>query len=88
MNHVESIKIFESQKVRTVWDETQEQWYVSIIDVIEILTDSVDPGAYWRKLKQRLIAEGNQTVTNCHSLKMQAVDGKMNLADAVCVVLN
>lgn len=81
MTQIESIKIFEAQKVRTVWDETQEQWYVSIIDVIGVLTDSVDSGAYWRKLKQRLIAEGNQTVTNCHSLKMRAADGKMRLTD-------
>jgi hypothetical protein len=84
MTQIESIKIFEAQKVRTVWDEAQEQWYVSIIDVIEILTDSKDyqtARKYWNKLKQRLKEEGNQTVTNCHQLKMQAVDGKMRLTD-------
>jgi len=84
MTQVESIKIFEAQKVRTVWDEAQEQWYVSIIDVIEILTDSKDyqtARKYWNKLKQRLKEEGNQTVTNCHQLKMRADDGKMRLTD-------
>jgi hypothetical protein len=84
MTQVESIKIFEAQKVRTVWDEAQEEWYVSIIDVIEILTDSKDyqtARKYWNKLKQRLKEEGNQLVTNCHQLKMQAVDGKMRLTD-------
>jgi len=84
MTQIESIKIFEAQKVRTVWDEAQEQWYVSIIDVIEILTDSKDyqtARKYWNKLKQRLKEEGNQTVTNCHQLKMRADDGKMRLTD-------
>jgi hypothetical protein len=71
-----AIKIFEDKKVRTVWEETQEKWYFSIIDVISILTESIDPNAYWRKLKQRLNNEGNQTVTNCHGLKMIAADGK------------
>lgn len=77
----ESIKLFEEKKVRTLWDEEQEKWYISIVDVIEVLTESIDSGAYWRKLKQRLIAEGNETVTNCHSLKMKALDGKMRLTD-------
>jgi hypothetical protein len=77
----ESIKLFEEKKVRTLWDDEQEKWYVSIVDVVEILTGSIDSGAYWRKLKQRLKAEGNETVTKCHSLKMKAEDGKMRLAD-------
>lgn len=77
----ESIKIFEEKKVRTVWDDEQEKWYFSIIDVVAVLTDSVNPQAYWRKLKQRLIEEGNQTVTNCHAFKMKAADGKMRLTD-------
>ena len=64
------IQLFEKNNVRSIWDEKQEKWWWSIIDVIAILTDSVDPTAYWRKLKQRLIAEGNETVTNCHGLKM------------------
>lgn len=77
----DAIKIFEDKKVRTLWDEEQEKWYVSIIDVVAILTESVDPSAYWRKLKQRLKEEGNETVTNCHGLKMKAPDGKMRLTD-------
>lgn len=77
----ESIKLFEEKKVRTLWDEEQEKWYISIVDVVEILAESIDSGAYWRKLKQRLKAEGNETVTKCHSLKMKAVDGKMRLTD-------
>ncbi len=64
------VKIFEDTKVRTIWDTDEEKWYISIVDVIAILTESKDPHAYWRKLKQRLKAEGNQSVTNCHALKM------------------
>ena len=77
----EEIKSFDNRKIRTVWDEEQEKWYFSIVDVVSILTDSIDPGSYWRKLKQRLKAEGNETVTNCHSLKMKASDGKMRKTD-------
>lgn len=77
----ETIKIFEEKRVRTLWDSDAEKWYFAVIDVIAILTDSVDPSAYWRKLKQRLKAEGNQTVTNCHGLKMRAADGKMRMTD-------
>ena len=76
-----TIQLFEENQVRSVWDTDQGKWYVSIVDVISILTDSVDPNAYWRKLKQRLKTEGNQTVTNCHGLKLQAQDGKMRLTD-------
>lgn len=76
-----AIKLFEAKQVRTLWEPDQEKWYFSIVDVIAILTDSVDPTAYWRKLKQRLKAEGNETVTNCHGLKMQAADGKMRFTD-------
>jgi len=75
------IKLFEQQKVRTHWDEKEEKWYFSISDVIAILTESVDPLAYWRKLKERLKKEGNETVTNCHGLKMKAADGKMRMTD-------
>jgi BRO family, N-terminal domain len=75
------IQLFENSKVRSVWDAEQEKWYVSIIDVVAILTESVDANAYWRKLKQRLKAEGNETVTNCHGLKMLAPDGKMRMTD-------
>lgn len=76
-----AIKLFEEKQVRSIWSEEEEKWYISIVDVIAILTDSVDPNAYWRKLKQRLRAEGNETVTNCHGLKMQAPDGKMRMTD-------
>ncbi|WP_423126915.1 BRO-N domain-containing protein [Gaoshiqia sp. Z1-71] len=75
------IKLFEQKQVRTHWDENEEKWYFSIVDVVGILSESVDPQAYWRKLKQRLKAEGNETVTNCHGLKMPAADGKMRLTD-------
>jgi hypothetical protein len=81
MNKKESIQVFEDRQVRTIWDKEQEKWYVSIVDVVSVLTDSVDANAYWRKLKQRLKAEGNETVTNCHGLKMKAADGKMRLTD-------
>jgi len=76
-----SIKLFENKKIRVVWDEDKEEWYFSIVDVIKTLTRSVDSNAYWRKLKQRLKEEGNQTVTNCHTLKMRSLDGKMRLTD-------
>ena len=81
MTKKEAIKLFEERKVRTVWDDELEKWYFSIVDVIGVLTDSVDSRKYWNKLKQRLKEEGNETVTNCHQLKMQAVDGKMRLTD-------
>ena len=81
MDKQEAIKIFDEQSVRTLWDIEHEKWYISIVDVIAILTDSIDANSYWRKLKQRLKAEGNETVTNCHGLKMQAPDGKMRLTD-------
>jgi len=74
---VNAIKIFEAKQVRSSWNETEEHWYFSITDVISVLTESINANAYWRKLKQRLKEEGNETVTNCHSLKMQAADGKM-----------
>ena len=80
---LQSIQIFEGRKVRTVWDESAEEWYFSVVDVIGILTDSVSPTAYWRKLKQRLKQEGNETVTNCHGLKLKAADGKMRMTDVV-----
>ena len=75
------IQLFENRRIRTAWDEEREEWYFSIVDVVGVLTDSVDPTAYWRKLKQRLKAEGNETVTNCHGLKMTAPDGKKRLTD-------
>ena len=78
----QAIQLFEERKVRTVWDDQEEKWYFSIVDVCGVLTDSKDPTAYWRKLKQRLKAEGNETVTNCHALKLRAADGKMTLKRA------
>ncbi len=75
------IKIFESKKVRTLWDAKQEKWYMAIVDVIAILTNSPNPQVYWRVLKKRLKEEGNETVTNCNGLKMPAPDGKMRMTD-------
>jgi len=77
------IKVFNEKLVRTVWDAEQDKWYFSVVDVVAVLTDSVDPTGYWRKLKQRLKTEGNETVTNCHGLKMKAPDGKMRLTDVL-----
>ncbi len=81
MTKEKAIKIFENKKIRTHWDDKQEKWYFSIVDVVSVLTQSTDPSAYWRKLKQRLKEEGNETVTNCHRLKMIATDGKMRFSD-------
>lgn len=75
------IKLFQKQRVRAIWDENLEEWFFSVIDIVKILTESQDSPAYWRKLKQRLKEEGNETVTNCHALKMIAEDGKMRLTD-------
>lgn len=75
------IKLFEERQIRSAWDNEKEEWYFSIIDIVGVLTDSKDPGAYWRKLKQRLQEEGNEVVTICHTLKMQAADGKMRKTD-------
>ena len=73
----EAIKLFEERKVRTIWDDTHEKWFFSIVDVVAILTDSPNPQTYWRVLKKRLKEEGNETVTNCNGLKLKAADGKM-----------
>lgn len=84
MTKKETIKLFGEKKVRTVWDDEHESWYFSIIDVVGILADSKDyqtARKYWNKLKQRLKEEGNETVTNCHQLKLRAEDGKMRLTD-------
>lgn len=85
MGQHNAIKLFEEKKVRTLWDDKEEKWYFSIVDVVGVLTDSVDATAYWRKLKQRLKKEGNETVTTCHGLKMLAADGKMRLTDVADV---
>ena len=81
MTKQESIKLFEEKKVRTVWDDEQEKWYFSVVDVVGVLTESVNPQIYWRVLKNRLLKEGNETVTNCNALKMTAADGKKRLTD-------
>ena len=81
MTKKESLQLFEEKKVRTVWDDKEEKWYFSIVDVCGVLTDSKDANAYWRKLKQRLKKEGNETVTNCHGLKLRASDGKLRMTD-------
>lgn len=75
------ISLFEEKQVRRAWNAEQEKWLFAIVDVVAILTQSVDPGAYWRKLKERLKKEGNETVTDCHGLKMTAADGKQRMTD-------
>ena len=78
------LQMFEDQPIRTAWDEDQEEWYFSVVDVVGVLTDSADYNTgrkYWNKLKQRLKDEGNELVTNCHQLKMKAADGKRRLTD-------
>lgn len=81
MNSNNQVQIFKDKRIRTAWDSATEEWYFSVVDVVAVLTESVDPQSYWRKLKQRLKAEGNETVTKCHSLKMTAADGKQRLTD-------
>ena len=84
MEKLNKIKLFQEQKIRTHWDEKEEKWYFSIIDVVEVLTDQKSyQGArnYWKVLKHRLVKEGNETVTNCNQLKMLSADGKMRLTD-------
>ena len=76
-----AIKLFEEKQVRTIWDAKQEKWYLSIVDVVAALTNSLNPQVYWRVLKKRLKDEGNETVTNCNALKLQAPDGKMRMTD-------
>jgi hypothetical protein len=76
-----AIKLFNKKKIRTHWDNDNDKWLFSIVDVVGVLSESINPQSYWRKLKQRLKEEGNETVTNCHALKMQAADGKMRLTD-------
>ena len=81
MSEENNIQLFENQPIRTAWDPENEEWLFSIVDVVGILSESKDPAAYWRKLKQRLKEEGNETVTNCHGLKMRAADGKRRMTD-------
>lgn len=81
MTKKNQIQLFDDRKVRTVWDSETEEWYFSVVDVVGVLTDSTDPRTYWKVLKNRLKKEGNETVTNCNRLKMQAADGKLRLTD-------
>ena len=81
MTKKQEIQLFEEKKVRTVWDDTAEKWYFSIVDVVSVLTDSKAPALYWRVLKKRLRDEGNETVTNCNAFKLTAADGKMRKTD-------
>lgn len=76
-----SMKLFGDDKIRAIWDDEQEKWYFSVVDVVAVLTESPNPQTYWRVLKKRLKDEGNETVTNCNGLKMRAADGKMRLTD-------
>ncbi len=81
MTQKQAIQLFEERKVRTLWNDEAGKWYVSVVDVVGVLTDSAAPHNYWKVLKSRLKKEGNETVTNCNRLKMLAADGKMRLTD-------
>lgn len=81
MTKKQAIQLFQERKIRTAWDDEQEKWYFSIVDVCAVLTDSPNPRNYWKVLKHRLLKEGNQTVTNCNQLKLRAEDGRMRLTD-------
>ncbi len=81
MKHKEALQVFEEKKVRTVWDNEQEKWYFSIVDVVAVLTESENPNNYWKVLKNRMKKEGSQLVTNCNQLKMQSADGKFYKTD-------
>ena len=81
MGNKNIVKLFDDRKVRTIWNEDEEEWYFSIVDVIAVLTDSDNPQTYWRVLKNRLKKEGNESVTNCNALKLPAADGKMRKTD-------
>ena len=81
MNDNIAIQLFEGNQIRIVWDAEAEKYWFSIVDVVQVLTESVDGRKYWNKLKQRLVEEGNETVTNCHQLKLPAADGKKRATD-------
>ena len=81
MTQHNAIKLFEAKKVRTVWEDKEEKWYFSIVDVVAVLTDSPNPRKYWSVLKTRLKKEGSELTTNCSQLKMKSADGKMYLTD-------
>ena len=81
MTKESAIKLFEQKQVRSVWDDENEQWFFSIVDVVSVLSESPNPNNYWKVLKHRLIKEGNESVTNCNQLKMQSSDGKFYNTD-------
>lgn len=81
MENNDKIQLFEDKRIRTAWDEEKEEWFFSVVDVVAVLTDSPNPQTYWRVMKKRLKDEGNETVTECNSLKMTAADGKKRLTD-------
>ena len=81
MGNKEALQLFGEKKIRTAWNQEEEKWYFSIVDVVEVLTDSPDPAKYWRVLKTRLKKEGSETATNCSTFKMMAADGKMRQTD-------
>lgn len=76
-------KLFNNETIRTVWDNEKETYYISVVDIVRVLTDSTNPQTYWRVLKKRLKDEGNETVTNCNTLKLKSKDGKYRLTDVV-----
>jgi hypothetical protein len=76
-----NIKLFESKQIRSIWDEQAQRWFFAVVDVVAVLSESQNPQVYWRVLKKRLLAEGNESVTNCNALKMTAADGKQRLTD-------
>lgn len=78
---MKDVKLFQSSQICSIWNDEASEWFFSVVDIVGTLTDSADKSAYWRKLKQKLKAEGSETVTNCHRLKLQADDGKMRLTD-------
>lgn len=81
MEKKNKIQLFQDQSVRTHWDDEKEKWYFAIVDVVGVLSESKNPQTYWRVLKKRLSDEGNESVTNCNALKMEAADGKMRSTD-------
>ena len=74
-----AIKLFNQKQIRTHWDDKQEKWFFSIVDVVGVLTESENPQTYWRVLKKRLLDEGNETVTNCNALKREAAEKKIEM---------
>ena len=76
-------KIFNNETIRTIWDKEEEKYYISVVDIVGVISESTNPQTYWRVLKKRLKDEGNETVTNCNALKLKAEDGKYRLTDVV-----